>query len=374
MFAFSVVLGIVHLHLLVGQGTNYVLPKPTLSLNPPFNGFLMGEKINLTCRCQCPITRIHFYRSQDRVNQSYINHGKCESSLAFIAGHAHDGNYTCQCLVLKNNEWRYSNESDVVQIHIREEVAMPNIVTKPASDAVSIGEKLHISCKGDIRSAGGTFHLYKSNKRSPLLSHNASDAARTVTFTIDIQNKQSAGNYSCRYQTEILRKLVHSPFSTEAKITVRDALSKPTLTLNAPFRAFRTGEKITLTCRCQCPIMRIHFRRNQDRINYTDLKDGKCETSYDFIAGHGHEGNYTCQCLIAETGEWSHSKHSDPVQIYIRGQHLTAALVQLCLSILLLIVILIIIVDHFVNVIPPGGVKALDNTGSPSLRKRPTQD
>ncbi|XP_067878415.1 uncharacterized protein [Heterodontus francisci] len=235
--------------------------------------FLPGEKINLTCSCQCPVTRIYFYRCQSTIDDINLKDGKRENAFDFIAEREQKGNYTCQCLT-NTERWTYSKPSDPVQISIRDIVAVPRISMHPTPGVFSVGKRVLITCKGDIRCTGETFHLYRNNER--LLSRDVSDAARNVTFPIDIQGTQSAGNYSCRYQTEVLLNMKHSPFSEDAMISVR----------------------------------------------------------------------------------------------VMKGQYLTAALIQLGLSILLFIVMLIIVVEHFVNGIPPGGMKPLEHSASPVLRNR----
>ncbi|XP_067878055.1 uncharacterized protein [Heterodontus francisci] len=147
-----------------------------------------------------------------------LKDGKCETAFDFIAKREEKGNYTCQCLT-EPGRWIHSKPSDPVQISIRDELPVPRISMDPSSGVFSVGKRVLITCKGDIRCTGGTFHLYRNNKR--LLSRDVSDAARNVTFPIDIQGTQTAGNYSCRYQTEVLLNMKHSPFSEDAMISVR---------------------------------------------------------------------------------------------------------------------------------------------------------
>ncbi|XP_078069607.1 uncharacterized protein LOC144493896 [Mustelus asterias] len=115
MLTFSVLLWVVQLSASFEASH---LPKPDLSVSPPKTKIVAGEKIKLNCRCQCPVTRIqYFYNSKETIYKDCPEENckkHCVYSLDVVKG----GNYTCQCLDFRNNEWIMSDESEPVQIHI----------------------------------------------------------------------------------------------------------------------------------------------------------------------------------------------------------------------------------------------------------------
>ncbi|XP_038644233.1 uncharacterized protein LOC119960685 [Scyliorhinus canicula] len=94
-------------------------------------------------------------------------------------------------------------------------------------------------------------------------------------------------------------------------------LQKPVLTVDPPFGKFITGEKITLRCRCYCPVTRIEYYHNGAEAGYKDLKKGKCKASRDHSFAVVKGGNYTCRCQAEENGAWTNPDVSDPIQIQI---------------------------------------------------------
>ncbi|XP_067833455.1 uncharacterized protein [Heptranchias perlo] len=207
------------------DSTLYVndLPKPTLALNPPYGVFLKGETVTLICRCQCPLTANRYYRDQNYMTERKSPKGQCETSLSFTAQQGYDKSYTCECLLSDISYWRSSRPSDPVQIVTRDQLSVPSIFMAPDSGAVSNGEMLHVTCRGDIRSTGGTFYLYKGLDGKVAQSHSVSGAEGTVTFTINIENKDSSGKYRCRYQTQFAGREFLSPSSKDVTITVKGA-------------------------------------------------------------------------------------------------------------------------------------------------------
>ncbi|XP_067878020.1 immunoglobulin superfamily member 1-like isoform X2 [Heterodontus francisci] len=214
---------LVHLRVLVGQDVICDLPKPVLSLITSYGIFLTRERITLNCRCQCPLTINSYYRDQRIIRDLQPQSGKCETSFDFTGEKYNAGSYTCRCLHVSNGKWKYSVLSDPVQIGIGDELLEPTINEDLDSRAVSNGENVEISCKGDIRSTGGTFYLYKNRKENPVQFRNVSGDEGTVTFIINAMGKGSGGNYSCRYQTEVTGRRMASPFSNDVMITEKDA-------------------------------------------------------------------------------------------------------------------------------------------------------
>ncbi|XP_038636818.1 uncharacterized protein LOC119955052 [Scyliorhinus canicula] len=221
MIYHSLLLGMVYLHMFVEKQIHADLTKPSLYLNPPFKVFLSGESVTLICSCQVPITRIHLYRNQEReqILRKDPKNGMREVSFSFSVDQA---NYTCQWLHGMAGTWRYSEKSDSVEILIGDKPLRPTISRYPSSGVVPIGKKVNISCQGEIRSLGGTFHLYRNKEAEAVQSRTVPDSTQRVTFTIATEKEQTNGSYTCQYETEIQGGMKTSPFSKAVKIIVKD--------------------------------------------------------------------------------------------------------------------------------------------------------
>uniref|UniRef100_UPI00398EF99D T-cell-interacting, activating receptor on myeloid cells protein 1-like isoform X2 n=1 Tax=Pristiophorus japonicus TaxID=55135 RepID=UPI00398EF99D len=211
----------VHMQVLTGQNI-HDSEKSILHLNPHYGVFLKGENINLNCRCRCPITMNHYYNSDHFWMELDPQKGQCETSFNLTAEKGYEGGYTCECLLSENGQWIHSKRSDPVQIVVRESLLVPTIYMDPDSGTASNGNNVAISCKGDIRSGGGTFHLYKDGKGNPVQSRTVTGGEQIVTFTINTRSEGSGGNYSCRYQTEVVGRSTDSPFSKDVAITEKE--------------------------------------------------------------------------------------------------------------------------------------------------------
>uniref|UniRef100_UPI00398EED55 leukocyte-associated immunoglobulin-like receptor 1 isoform X5 n=1 Tax=Pristiophorus japonicus TaxID=55135 RepID=UPI00398EED55 len=147
MFTLSVVLGMVHVYALVGEGITYELAKPTLYITPPYGVFLTGEGLYLTCRCRCPVTRVRYQRNHQLITEVDPHKGECVTSADSTAAKGYGSVYTCQCLHAVNGQWICSEWSDPVQMVIRDSLLEPTIYIDPGSGAASNGDKVTIFCK-----------------------------------------------------------------------------------------------------------------------------------------------------------------------------------------------------------------------------------
>ncbi|XP_067833429.1 uncharacterized protein [Heptranchias perlo] len=165
-----------------------------------------------------------YYRNQVHIADLESPEGQCETTVGIsVVDQRYDGNYTCECTLSDNGNWRYSERSEPVQIVTRDELSVPSIFMDPDSGAVSNGEMLEITCQGDIRSTGGTFYLYKDLERTTAQSQNVTGAQRSVTFTINTERKGSSGKYHCEYETQVTGRWLISPPSKDVTITVKGA-------------------------------------------------------------------------------------------------------------------------------------------------------
>ncbi|XP_072340106.1 uncharacterized protein [Scyliorhinus torazame] len=215
----SLLLGMANLHMFIVQQIHADLPKPSLSLNPPFKLFLTGESVNLTCRCQVPVTRIHLSRNQDQIRHLDPNNGRREISFTFPA--EHEANYTCQCLDNVLSNWGRSEMSDSVEIRIGDKPLTPTISKSPSSGTVPMGKKVNINCHGEIRSLGGKFDLYRNHEVEAVQSRTVPGSTQSVTFIIATEKDQANDSYTCQYKTKILGRTRISKFSKAATITVK---------------------------------------------------------------------------------------------------------------------------------------------------------
>ncbi|XP_043539766.1 uncharacterized protein LOC122544524 isoform X2 [Chiloscyllium plagiosum] len=219
MFAFSIFLTTVHFHILVEMQEIYDFPKPIVSLNPSYGVFLEGEATSVNCSCQCPVTRVQFFYNSI-CHHKDLHEGQCETSLPLTPLNRGKASYMCECLfLLENGTWRRSGLTDPVQIHVGDQLSKPNIKALSDSDANSSRDIVSISCQGDIRPSGGIFSFYNSRRKDFRQEYHVTGLEDTAVITINIHEHSSAGNYSCRYKTEVNGRSILSPFSQSVSVT-----------------------------------------------------------------------------------------------------------------------------------------------------------
>ncbi|XP_043539768.1 uncharacterized protein LOC122544524 isoform X4 [Chiloscyllium plagiosum] len=99
------------------------------------------------------------------------------------------------------------------------QLSKPNIKALSDSDANSSRDIVSISCQGDIRPSGGIFSFYNSRRKDFRQEYHVTGLEDTAVITINIHEHSSAGNYSCRYKTEVNGRSILSPFSQSVSVT-----------------------------------------------------------------------------------------------------------------------------------------------------------
>ncbi|XP_043539760.1 uncharacterized protein LOC122544523 isoform X7 [Chiloscyllium plagiosum] len=150
MFVFSILLSIVHFHVLIEMHEIYGIPKPVVSLNPSYEVFLEGETTLVKCSCQCPVTRTHCCYSHDlECSEINLPEGQCDTSLQLKFLTRGESTFKCECLfALANGTWRRSGFTDPIQINVSgnyscqyETVVNGAAIFSRSSQSVSVTEK-----------------------------------------------------------------------------------------------------------------------------------------------------------------------------------------------------------------------------------------
>ncbi|XP_072345172.1 uncharacterized protein [Scyliorhinus torazame] len=218
---------------LVGDVEADRLRKPVVTVDPAFRKFITGEKITLSCRCDCPATRIEYFHNGQDVDHKDFKKIQCKTYLDHSFSVDRAGKYICRCQTWKKNGWIHSDESDPVQIHIGDKVSPPTI-----SKRRSNSDTVLISCEGDIRFAGGIFYLHRIPSEQHVQTLEVSDGQKKLTFAINVTDLDSLGNYSCRYQTFVLGHWKLSPFSKSVEVTEKVEQKNMSLAIDPVCAAF----------------------------------------------------------------------------------------------------------------------------------------
>ncbi|XP_072405153.1 uncharacterized protein [Chiloscyllium punctatum] len=172
--------------------------------------------ITMHCRCQCPVSMIYLYGGSEvshLLNTSLLH---CDANLPIKVKDIYEGTFQCQCLLTADHR-NLSSPSNPIQIHVRDKPSPP-IVSIVQGSASPEGDTVIITCRGEIRSRGGIFYLYKSHFRGFTQLRRVTVDEQSVNFTVSVTGKEAAGNYSCLYQTEISGHPIASSFSESVTI------------------------------------------------------------------------------------------------------------------------------------------------------------
>eukprot|EP00062_Callorhinchus_milii_P025995 gi/632987603/ref/XP_007882646.1/ PREDICTED: immunoglobulin superfamily member 1-like isoform X2 [Callorhinchus milii] len=280
------------------------LQKPNISLQPDSRLFMRWESAQISCSGNDPGSNFFLYRDGKVIASRIAPENK--NSATFTASEISAG--YCWCKYTKRIDGREltSPESERLRIFMWDPHQKPIISMKPASRVFVRGESAEISCAGNY--PGSNFSLYRDG--NIIASRTAPENSNTATFTT---SEIRAGNYWCKYTTQMNGRELTSPESERVGVTLRDPIQKPTISLQTDSRVFLRSESAQITCSGNYPGSNFSLYRDGRFIASLTVQENNNNAT--FIPLETRAGNYSCKYTKRMDGRELTSPESELVRI-----------------------------------------------------------
>ncbi|XP_055487881.1 deleted in malignant brain tumors 1 protein-like [Leucoraja erinacea] len=205
-------------------------PKPSIYSGKKSGVFIKGEDLKIKCSTLGFYTATMFYLYKDNgplpllTKSPASRHFTATFHLANITD-GHSGNYSCRYDSNISGKTYSSEQSENVDIMLREYLPAPEIVYSQASNVIIEGQDITLRCQTQEKYEQCRFHLYKDDETNPIDSQMASNTQSFVLFNVTEIGQQDEGSYFCKYEVIVNKQLqFNSSFSTHLNITVQDGV------------------------------------------------------------------------------------------------------------------------------------------------------
>eukprot|EP00062_Callorhinchus_milii_P025994 gi/632987605/ref/XP_007882647.1/ PREDICTED: immunoglobulin superfamily member 1-like isoform X3 [Callorhinchus milii] len=280
------------------------LQKPNISLQPDSRLFMRWESAQISCSGNDPGSNFFLYRDGKVIASRIAPENK--NSATFTASEISAG--YCWCKYTKRIDGREltSPESERLRIFMWDPHQKPIISMKPASRVFVRGESAEISCAGNY--PGSNFSLYRDG--NIIASRTAPENSNTATFTT---SEIRAGNYWCKYTTQMNGRELTSPESERVGVTLRDPLQKPTISFKPDFRVFVRGESAEISCAGNYPGSKFSLYSDGEFITSQSAPENS--NTAIFTPSEFREGTYWCRYAENMDGRVLTSPESERVGV-----------------------------------------------------------
>ncbi|XP_041090923.1 Fc receptor-like protein 2 [Polyodon spathula] len=289
------------------SGQYVELPKPRLTLEPPFPEIFTGEAVTLRCGVQGGSADWEYLWYKDREDTPVLQtpaHIITGDSFTISAAAGSDqGQYWCRGQ--RGDPAQHSQLSDPVKLTVFGKDVILQTPPQPVFDGDTLRCRLRV---------GNTANRVVFYRNSKVLQAQPGTALDEYRFS-----KSEEGSYKCRawwgsssFQGE----------SAEVRVSVRDE-AKPRVTLEPPFPEIFTGEAVTLRCGVQGGSADWEYLWYKDREDTPVLQTPAhiiTGDSFTISAAAGSDqGQYWCRGQRGDPAQ--HSQLSDPVRLNITDKN-----------------------------------------------------
>ncbi|XP_063313190.1 immunoglobulin superfamily member 1-like isoform X2 [Pelobates fuscus] len=194
---------------------------PTLNCFPSYSTFILGETVVLECMAPPPIivTLYRMYKEGKEINDS-PNSPSGKLSLHNVTKED-QGTYTCMYWSANSLREIPSTQSRTRELHVIAPLLPPLLSLDPPNGRVWDGGNVTLICtiRTPEESTLYDFHFLNEKQEMSVFA-NKTETRKTLTIMVWRRNNTSESKYFCQYTANIKGRLILSPKSSHAEITV----------------------------------------------------------------------------------------------------------------------------------------------------------
>lgn len=199
-------------------------PLPTLSLQPQYPLYILGEEVTLTCSVEKRTADCEFF--EKRADLFSLILPRNHNNMCRLDGKA-AGTFRCRCWFQVSGRVIGTQLSNSVSVARTDPLPPPVLKVDPPSGAVNKGEHLLISCLTNRSNTEKLFHFYKDGVEMDFSSEGtlrspteSGDLSPDASLRIPQANSSHSGEFACSYEESMRKHWVPSLWSQSVNITV----------------------------------------------------------------------------------------------------------------------------------------------------------
>nr|XP_028560738.1 uncharacterized protein LOC114583617 [Podarcis muralis] len=304
-------------------------PAPELSIIPPRQTFLQGQRIKLKCSHPEGQLAAKFLFYEIKADGNYTRPQEQLNNTLEITAEFQETKKSFVCAYLEESgAGQLSERSNRIEVSIIDHLLPPFFSVSPKPHTYSSGEIVNLTCSAPenllmsrVLFGKNKWLLYEYRLPSPLAS---------FTYTRRL-SPQGSGDHFCTYRAAESSRNISSPESNSIRISVMAPPPAPVLTVDPPSGVVKEGGFLCLSCSAigSDAEQRFHFYKDGLKIsssNEESLADSReprnayLSASADIlvqVTASNHTGGFACRYEQKLSSRWIMSPWSQTVNLTV---------------------------------------------------------
>ncbi|CAI5791436.1 receptor 5 [Podarcis lilfordi] len=304
-------------------------PAPELSIIPPRQTFLQGQRITLKCSPPEGQLAAKFLFYEIKADGNYTRpQEQFDNTLEITAGFQETKKSFVCAYLEENSAGQLSERSNRIEVSIRGHLRPPFFSVSPKLDTYSSGEIVNLTCSAPENLLMSRV-LFKKDQR---LSHVYRPPSPLASFTYTRRlSPRDSGEHLCTYQAAESSQNISSPESNSIRISVMDPPPAPVLTVDPPPGVVKERGFLRLTCSAigSDAEQRFHFYKDGVKISSRseesladsgEPRNALSNASADIlvqVTASIHTGEFACRYEQKLSSRWIMSPWSQTVNVTV---------------------------------------------------------
>nr|XP_028559196.1 immunoglobulin superfamily member 1-like isoform X2 [Podarcis muralis] len=298
-------------------------PAPELSIIPPRQTFLQGQRITLKCSHPEGQLAAKFFFYEMKAERGWTKLQEQFDNTLEITAEFQEINKSFVCAYMEESSARQlSVQSNRIEFSITASFPPAELFQQPQEPVYSPGERVTLTCSApeEMDVAGVSFYKEQHDQNYKVLPDQGSGPY--AAFPV---NKNTAGVYRCLYWVQNSRQMIQSPMSSSVSVVMTEHPRPPVLTVSPEKDSYRREESIKLRCSAyeSRDVSKIQFFKDKRQLQLINVPSSLNTFTHIQLLLPQDGGDYSCKYHIVVSGREFPSRESNSIRILVLDEPLS---------------------------------------------------
>ncbi|XP_053218772.1 immunoglobulin superfamily member 1-like isoform X2 [Podarcis raffonei] len=298
-------------------------PAPELSIIPPRQTFLQGQRITLKCSHPEGQLAAKFLFYEMKAERGWTKLQEDFNNTLEITAEFQETKKSFVCAYMEESSARrLSAQSNRIEFSITASFPPAELFQQPQEPVYSPGEWVTLTCSAPEEMDMAGFNFYKEQHDQIYKELPDQGSGPYAAFPV---NKNTAGVYRCLYWVQNSGQMIQSPMSSPVSVVMTEHPRPPFLTVSPEKDSYRREESIKLRCSAyeSRDVSKIQFFKDKRQLQLINVPSSLNTFTHIQLLLPQDGGDYSCKYHIVVSGREFPSRESNSIRILVLDEPLS---------------------------------------------------
>ncbi|XP_053218790.1 uncharacterized protein LOC128400546 [Podarcis raffonei] len=297
-------------------------PAPELSIIPPRQTFLQGQRFKLKCSHPEGQLAAKFLFYEIKADGGWTKLQEQFNNTLEITAEFQEIKKSFVCAYMEESSaGQLSELSNHINVSIPASFPPAELFQQPQEPVYSPGEWVTLTCSAPEEMDVAGFNFYKEHDQNYKVLPDQGSGPYAA-FPV---NKNTAGVYRCLYWVQNSGQMIQSPVSSPVSVVMTEHPRPPVLTVSPEKDSYRREESIKLRCSAyeSRDVSKIQFFKDKRQLQLINVPSSLNTFTHIQLLLPQDGGDYSCKYHIVESGRELPSRESNSIRILVWDEPLS---------------------------------------------------